>query len=127
MKRLPTTIRRDGFTFRQIVRNDHAAVYSQEKDGEVCAYEVIRIGRHDAFEMHGKRIEAGESYPSSERWGSRAWTDGDLAAAMRRHASLTASPESGEGGALRGDLAPAVGECAEAVLAADGGEMGGER
>lgn len=94
MKPLPTSIRRDGFTFVQHVRNDHAAVYRQEREGEECAFEVIRIGRHDGYTVGGRYVPAGESYPGSGAWGSRGWTEGTLEAALRRFEGLT--PVEGE-------------------------------
>lgn len=73
---LPVTFRRHGYTYSQIARNDHSAIYKMEKDGH-AAYEVIRI--HQAVESFkfpsGAEIRAGdESYPPSSEWGKHGWT-----------------------------------------------------
>ena len=71
-KPLPTRFRRDGFNYRQIAREGDAAIYEQTWSGcpepSVC-YEVIRIRRHDGFQVNGRFVEPAEIYPKAEAWG----------------------------------------------------------
>ena len=61
--------RRDGFTYRQIARENDAAIYEQTWNGNrnpsVC-YEVIHIRRREGFQIGGRFVEAAEVYPNSE-------------------------------------------------------------
>jgi hypothetical protein len=86
---LATKFRHGGFNFRQIVREGDVAIFEQTWSGcpdpSVC-YEVVRIRRHDGFEIAGKRIEPAEFYPKSESWGVDGFTltDRDRAFAKLR-------------------------------------------
>jgi hypothetical protein len=74
---LPTRFRRNGFEYRQIAREGHAAIYEQTWNGSEnpsIAYEVIRIRRRDGFQIDGRFVEAAEVYPASERWGVDGFT-----------------------------------------------------
>jgi hypothetical protein len=76
-KSLPTRIRRDGFNYRQLAREDDAAIYEQRwsgcSDPSVC-YEVIRIRRRKGFQIDGRLVAPAEVYPSSGAWGVDGWT-----------------------------------------------------
>jgi hypothetical protein len=77
--------RREGFTYRQIVREGNAAIYEQKWLG--CAepspcYEVIRIKRREGFRIGGRFVEAAEVYPNSEAWGVDGFTFTDRDAAF---------------------------------------------
>jgi hypothetical protein len=76
-KLLPTRFRKAGFNYRQITRDDNAAIYEQRwggcADPSVC-YEVIRIRRREGFEIGGRFVEPAEVYPNSEAWGVDGWT-----------------------------------------------------
>jgi len=76
-KPLPTHFRRDGFNYRQIVREGYVAVYEQTWNGclkpRIC-YEVIRIRRRDGFQIGDKFVEPHEVYPNSEAWGTDGFT-----------------------------------------------------
>ena len=64
-----------GHCYRQVGRNDDTAVYEQLGHyGQLLGYEVIRIKKQDACRMFGKDYPAKELYPSSEDWGSLAFT-----------------------------------------------------
>ena len=86
-KPLPTRFRRDGFAHRQIARERNAAIYEQTWIGSpepsVC-YEVIRIRRHDGFQIGGRSIEPAEFYPKSEAWGVDGFTLTDKDAAFAK-------------------------------------------
>jgi hypothetical protein len=76
-KSLPTRFSRDGFKYRQIVREGNAAIYEQAWSGcaepSVC-YEVIRIRRRDGFQIDGRLVEPAEVYPRSGAWGVDGFT-----------------------------------------------------
>lgn len=90
-KRLPTQLRRDGFTCRQIAREGNAAIYEQRWTGcvepSVC-YEVIRIRRRDGFQIGGRFVEPAEVYPNSEAWGVDGFTFTDKGAAFAKLRAL---------------------------------------
>ena len=84
---LPTQFRHDGFDYRQIAREDDAAIYEQTWAG--CSnpsvrYEVIRIRRRDGFHIDGRFVEPAETYPNSEAWGVDGFTLNDKEAAFAR-------------------------------------------
>jgi hypothetical protein len=91
-KPLPTRFRRDGFEYRQIVREGNAAIYTQIwldcPEPSVC-YEVIRIRRREGFQIGGRLVEPAEVYPSSGAWGvdGFTFTDKDAAFAKLRKVS----------------------------------------
>jgi len=84
---LPIRFRRDGFNYRQIARENDAAIYEQTWAGcanpSVC-YEVIRIRRRDGFQIGDRFVEAAEVYPNSEAWGVDGFTLIDKDAAIAR-------------------------------------------
>jgi len=74
---LPTRFRRNGFEYRQIAREGHAAIYEQTWNGTEnpsIAYEVIRIRRREGFQIGGRFVEPAEVYPASELWGANGFT-----------------------------------------------------
>ena len=86
-KPLPVRFRKDSFNYRQIMRDDNAAIYEQTWDGcsnpSVC-YEVIRIRRREGFQIGARLVKAAEVYPNSEAWGVDGWTLADRESAFRK-------------------------------------------
>ena len=86
-KALPTRFRRDGFNYRQIAREGDAAIYEQTWNGcsdpSVC-YEVVRIHRHEGFQIDGRFVEPAEVYPNSGAWGVHGFTLTDKDAAFAK-------------------------------------------
>ena len=86
-KALPTRFRRDGFNYRQIARKGDAAIYEQTWSGcaepTVC-YEVVRIRRHEGFQINGRFVEPAEIYPKPEAWGVDGFTLIDKDAAFTK-------------------------------------------
>lgn len=79
MKILAKTVENKGFTFRQIKREGDKAIYEQTKKGlKLKKYEVIKIGRHNGYEIGGQYIAPAETYPGASQWGVTGWTFGDL-------------------------------------------------
>ena len=74
---LPKEFRRHGFDFRQIAREDNAAIYEQRSADSAessVAYEVVVIKRRKGFQIKGRLVPAAEVYPRSEQWGELGWT-----------------------------------------------------
>ena len=86
-KLLPTRFRTDGFEYRQIAREGNVKIYDQtwlgRAEPSVC-YEVIRIRRHDGFQIAGRSIEPAEFYPKSEAWGVDGFTHTNKDAAFAK-------------------------------------------
>ena len=86
-KPLPTRFRRDGFNYRQIAREGDAAIYSQTWSGcpdpAVC-FEVIRVKQREGFEIAGRFVPPGETYPASKLWGTDGFTFSDKDAAFAK-------------------------------------------
>lgn len=77
LKPLATEFTAKGWSFRQVARKEHAAIYRRER--QECAgvwdFEVVVVRRHDGHIWpNGNFTPPGETYPSSEQWGSLAWT-----------------------------------------------------
>ena len=86
-KPLPQEFRHDGFTYRQIAREENAAIYEQRWSGcqtPSVAYEVIRIRRREGFQIRGRFVEPAEVYPKSEAWGVDGFTFTDKGAAFAK-------------------------------------------
>jgi hypothetical protein len=94
---LPKEFLRDGFTYRQIARENDAAIYEQKWSGcsepSVC-YEIIRIRRREGFSIGGRFIPPAEVYPRSEQWGELGWTLTDRDAAFAKLRELAKSRRS---------------------------------
>jgi hypothetical protein len=84
---LPKEFRHNGFKYRQIAREQDAAIYEQTWTGcpnpSVC-YEVIRIRRRDGFQIDGRFVEPAEVYPKLEAWGLDGFTVIDKDAAFAK-------------------------------------------
>lgn len=88
MNTLPLKTTSYGWTLTQIKRDRTRAIYEQSKDGQVCAYEVIRIEVAKPFTIAGKEYPEREVYPKSEDWGRTGWTCMTHDAAISRYQSL---------------------------------------
>lgn len=74
MKRLETTIERGPFKFEQLWREGMWAIYRQTQKGSNWErFEVVHIRRRNARKIGEISIEAMETYPTSEDWGTYAW------------------------------------------------------
>jgi hypothetical protein len=89
MKRLPTTFRSGGFSFKILRRDGDIALFRKTKPGlGFESFEVVVIQRHETFEIKGKLIPAGEHLSRSEQWGIKGWTYSDRLSADRRFNQL---------------------------------------
>ncbi len=90
-KPLPKEFRRHGFNYRQIARQGDAAIYEQTwngRDNPSPCWEVVRIRRHEGFQIRGRFVEPAEVYPNSEAWGTDGFTFSDKEAAFAKFREL---------------------------------------
>jgi hypothetical protein len=86
-----TFFKAGGFSYRQIAREGDLAIYEQKwRNSENVCYEVVRIRRHDGFEIGGRRIPPAEFYPGSQAWGVDGFTLTDKDAAFDKLRQLAA-------------------------------------
>jgi len=84
MKKLEKKFKSRGYWHEQVARHGRLAIYkrypvkSETKDHH---YEVIKIGKHNGYNLGGSYITPAETYPSSSMWGRCGWTCQDLEAA----------------------------------------------
>jgi hypothetical protein len=86
-KPLPIRFRKDGFNYRQIMRDGSAAMYEQTWNGcsnPSISYEVIHIRKREGFQIGARLVEAAEVYPNSEAWGLDGFTLTDRDAAFAK-------------------------------------------
>jgi hypothetical protein len=90
---LPTQFRRDESDYRQIYHEGDFAIYLQTWKGneQSAAFEVVRIRRHEGFQIGDRFVEAAEVYPNSEAWGRDGWTLPDKEAAFHKLRAVVAS------------------------------------
>lgn len=88
-KVIPSEFKKKGFTYKQIVREGMKAIYEQTREGtELRNYEVVKLGRHNGYNMGGAFIEPSETYPGSSLWGIMGWTCQSLEDANKRYNAL---------------------------------------
>jgi hypothetical protein len=95
MKTLPLSLRRNGFTYEQVIRRGNLAIYKQRlRPGVGClAFEVVRIRQRPASNAFGRDFPAHERYPVDEDWGTYGWTLPTLEAAQAKLAELEAAAD----------------------------------
>jgi hypothetical protein len=90
--------RRDGFNYRQILRQKNGAIYEHRWNGcatpSVC-YETIRVKRREGFWIGDRFVTPAEVYPRSEQWGALGWTFCDKDAAFAKLREITATTGGG--------------------------------
>jgi len=90
-KPLPLRFRKNGFNYRQIMRDGNAAVYEQTWNGCLepsISYEVIHVREREGFTISGRFVEPAEVYPNSEAWGVDGFTLTDKDAAFAKFRKL---------------------------------------
>lgn len=85
---MPLRLRKNGFTYIQVCRDDKRALYAQTVTSELTYYEVFRIKIRPEGLFKGKLILSGEVFPGNEAFGVSAWTYKSLEKAMEKFNSL---------------------------------------
>jgi len=85
-KVIPTQFKKKGFTYTQLKRDGMKAIFQQTRDDStINNYEVVRLGRHNGYNMGGSFIEPSETYPGSSLWGIMGWTCTSIDKALERY------------------------------------------
>lgn len=84
MQQLPLTYRKNGYDYKQVFRDDNTAIYEQHSEGKLIAFEVFEIVVQKEGEVFGKAQPEREKVPSTEQWGSKAFTVHSLQAAIEK-------------------------------------------
>ena len=88
-KVIPTQFKKKGFTYTQLKRDGMKAIFQQTRDDStINNYEVVRLGRHNGYNMGGSFIEPSETYPGSSLWGIMGWTCTSIDQALERYNKL---------------------------------------
>jgi len=89
MKTIPKTFNKKGFNYKQIKRDGMKAIFEQSKKGQdSVSFEVVKISKHNGYELGGQKIPPGEAYPGTSQWGIAGWTFQDLKSAEGRFKKL---------------------------------------
>ena len=80
------------FLYRQLERIGDLAIYAQVRESTILAYEVVKIKRHNGYEIAGIQIEPAEMYPASSFWGINGWTYTSYDKAESKFERLNAAP-----------------------------------
>ena len=98
--KLPEELRKNGFDYELIKRNDNKCLYSQNKGARIIAYELFKTklnktsSKAKLAELSGRILDISnmpefyESFPSNEEFGKRAWTISNLNLALERFQNL---------------------------------------
>ena len=88
-KVIPSEFKKKGFTYKQVRRDGMKAIFEQTREGtDLKNYEVVKLGRHNGYNMGGVFIEPAETYPGSSLWGIMGWTSQSIDSALERYNSL---------------------------------------
>ena len=117
-KPLPKEFRHDGFKYRQIAREQDAAIYEQTWTGclnpSVC-YEVIRIRRREGFQIGARFVEPAEVYPKSEAWGLDGWTVLNKEAAFLKLREIINAPQKESANPVKKSPIQDTERCSESI------------
>lgn len=94
MNILATTFSKKGATFEQLDRVGDVAIYRRSK--RATGFEVIKVQSHNGYEIAGKTIPPGESYPPTSSWGTHGWTFQTEEKAREKFNALLAGPVTGK-------------------------------
>lgn len=115
-KPIATEFSKYGYTFQQIDRAGRVAIYSQTRNdnGRLTGYEVVAIQlcqAREEFKAHAG-FDRVECYPSSEQWGTYAFTVDTLPRAYARAVALARTETERRHFERKLDTAPSQGRAA---------------
>ncbi len=92
MTPIPLIFRRGGYDYKQVMRDDRAAIYRQSRGEESDCFEVVILQKCPTHTWpDGNVTLAHEAMPGSESWGSQGFTCTSLDAAKARFEQITAT------------------------------------
>lgn len=77
MKPLKSNFLLKGFTFSLIKREGDRAIYKKTRAVDNCSFvgfEVIKVGKHNGYNIGGVFVEPSEMYPGDSLWGRKGFT-----------------------------------------------------
>jgi hypothetical protein len=85
---LPNDIRKNGFSYKQVLRGDRSCIYEQRVGQKIIAFEVFMIRVMQEKSFMGKIFKEREIFPSNEDFGKTAWTYWTIEEAMVKYLKL---------------------------------------
>lgn len=90
MRPLPESFTKDKFSFSLLQRTGNVALFSKSKPHiNRPFFEVVKVQQSEEHSIAGHLIPASEHLPSSESWGTSAWSYSSLQDAQSKFQSLT--------------------------------------
>lgn len=77
IRKLKDEVRKNGFDYKLIKRDDEKCIYAQYNDGLIIAYEIFKTKNskpHPKSLEDIKNYDFVETFPTDEEFGVRAWT-----------------------------------------------------
>lgn len=94
MDKLPESFNKYGTFYRQVRRSGQFAIFELRYtvDSPIIGYDVVTVGQVEKGRFDGtvftKTGDTKEIYPSSEKWGKKAWSFDKLETAQAKFAEL---------------------------------------
>lgn len=88
LNKLNREIKKNGFVYELIKREEQKAMYKQTKDGKTIAYEVFKVKKRKNRPFFNEPEGFYEAFPSNEDFGKTAWTTNDIKRAIEIYNSL---------------------------------------
>lgn len=88
MEKLKLKLRKNGFDYFQITRDDNFAIYLQVVSDEIFRYEVFKIKTVQESILRATVYPARELFPGNEDFGSTAWTCMTIDLALKKYHDL---------------------------------------
>jgi len=88
MNPLPLIIRKNGFTYTQILREGRSCIYEQRVTEELSYFEIFTVKIKPTTIIHGKILHEREVFPGNNDFGKTAWSCRTLEDAMIRFEKL---------------------------------------
>ncbi len=74
MNTLPLVLRKNGFTYTQVLRTDRTCIYEQPIAENLKYYEVFTVRISPERFFKGKLFPESEVFPGNEDFGKTAWS-----------------------------------------------------
>ncbi|MBC8416942.1 hypothetical protein H8E06_01255 [bacterium] len=95
MKVLEKEFKSCGFNFKQVKRTGDVAIYKKKAANHGGqSYEVIKVSRHNGYNLGDNYVHPAETYPSNSLWGTHGWTCQTIEAADLRFDKLLSNKPS---------------------------------
>lgn len=89
MEILKGHVKKRGFDYFLVTRNERVALYRQELEGRVVGYEVFLIQHLPERTLSGHTYPETEAFPPDEAWGAKGFTYYDEKRARQKFTTLS--------------------------------------